>query len=230
MRVNLERARQIMARERLDALIGALSENVIYLTDTEAHLSLSHAIERDADRDFYAILPRREDIQPTYVCAASTSTFLVRRLKRGDVIRLDVGGTYKHYWSDTAKVGVLGAPAPESYRRAMAALLAAREAYQTLLRPGTPVADLLRVGEATVRMFNLPAFKRLWGPGIGLQWYEWPRVTRDSRDVLEAGMVLNMEGGPSAVPWGGVNLEMTYCITRDGFECWTKNNDFVWEP
>jgi Xaa-Pro aminopeptidase len=403
MLVNLERARQVMQREGLDALIGVLSENVIYLTDTEAHIYFSHAIERDAERDYYAILPLREDIPPTYVCTASTCTFLVdqptwmnvrvygdyeaapwegaelsqedrafidlvhsaqtrrlpaphtraaatalkelglgrarigvddmraaarlasedldcqfvdayelfreiravktpeeaarlkassekndiardavyehvregitwgelklvydkrmlelgcvprfwaagcgpwpyrhclwqdgapaltRRVKSGDVIRLDIGGTYKHYWSDTAKVGFFNAPVPDSYTRAMAALKAAREEYEAMLRPGTRVADLLRVGEETVRKFNIPGFKRLWGHGIGLQWYEWPRVTKDSRDELEEGMVFNLEGGPSGIPWGGVNLEMTYAITRNGFECWTQNNDYVWQ-
>ena len=112
----------------------------------------------------------------------------------------------------------------------MAALVAAREESQALLRPGVPVSEVIRVAEATVRKFQIPEFKRLWGHGVGLQWYDWPRVSADSLDVLEEGMVVVLEGGPSAIGWGGVNLETTYHITRNGFECWTRGNDEVWEP
>jgi hypothetical protein len=72
--MNLPRARALMARDGLDAIIGARSENFIYLTgyvtDTEAHILFGHAVEREPERDYHAVLPPREDVRPTCVCTA----------------------------------------------------------------------------------------------------------------------------------------------------------------
>ncbi len=146
------------------------------------------------------------------------------RLQPGDAVRTDIGATYMRYYTDINRTAFLGGDIPPYYRRCQEALQAARDEYRALLRPGVKGRDVIRKLEETVRKFGVEGYTRSWGHGLGLQAYEHPRLWLEDEDVvLEENMVFNVEGGPSVLGLGGMNLECTYRITATGFELWSHD-------
>ena len=54
------------------------------------------------------------------------------------------------------------------------------------------------------------------GHGIGLEVHELPSLKANSKDVLQAGMVITIEPGVYVPEWGGVRIEDDFLVTKDG--------------
>jgi Xaa-Pro dipeptidase len=78
MLLNYARAMEVMEANRLDGLLAALPENVLYLTDSEGHLTtgLFHFLHSYRP-SYFAILPRSKDAPPTYLAPAAILGYLV---------------------------------------------------------------------------------------------------------------------------------------------------------
>ena len=71
----------------------------------------------------------------------------------------------------------------------------------------------------TVRREGLPHYRRNHvGHGIGLDGYDVPNLTPESREVLEEGMVLSVETPYYELGFAGLQVEDTVRVTRDGVE------------
>ena len=149
-------------------------------------------------------------------------------LQAGDLIRLDIGCRYVHYFADTARTAVVGEPTPEQ-RRAYAAIRAGVQAACDRIGPGVMVSELYDVCVATIRGNGLPDFERHHcGHSIGLELYEPPMVVGGGRisdifaqgpdRVLEPGMLLNIEAPLYHLGFGGMNVEDTLFVTPTGAE------------
>ncbi|MEE8473036.1 MAG: hypothetical protein V3S82_07695, partial [Dehalococcoidia bacterium] len=78
MLLNLDRAREQMERHNVDALVAARAENILYLTDCEGHLTTGlFGQPSEFYPSYFAILPRRDDIPPTFICPPSMFGYLV---------------------------------------------------------------------------------------------------------------------------------------------------------
>jgi len=152
-------------------------------------------------------------------------------IHEGDVFKLDVGGTYRNYWSDTNRTAVVRGTMPDWLPRAAKALQEARDAYCEHLRPGVPMGKSIEVYEKVVWQHGFTDFKAAWGHGLGLQCYDFPkpRIQRDTEPVFEENMVFNMEGGPGVIGQVLHSLENTYRITASGFERWSHNDGVIRE-
>ena len=141
-----------------------------------------------------------------------------RKLQRGDVIRFDVGGRFRHYRADIARNAVLGEPGAKvaRYHRALCAGL---ERAWEVMRPGAKTADVYQAVMETVRREGLPHYRRNHvGHGIGLDGYDVPNLTPESREVLEEGMVLSVETPYYELGFAGLQVEDTVRVARDGVE------------
>ena len=78
MLLNRERAMEVMQANQIDALLAGTPENVLYLTDSEGHLTtgLFHFLHSYRP-SYFAILPAGSDAPPTYLTPVSTLGFLV---------------------------------------------------------------------------------------------------------------------------------------------------------
>jgi Xaa-Pro dipeptidase len=159
------------------------------------------------------------------------SPILDARVKEGDVLKLDVGCTYRNYWADTNGTMVWRGKHPEWLPKAATALREAREAYSEHLRPGVPMSKAISALEEVAWKHGFTDFKAAWGHGLGLQCYDYPtpRIDRNSKELWETGMVFNVEGGPVRINEGSHSLENTYVITRDGFERWSAHDGLLKE-
>jgi len=141
-----------------------------------------------------------------------------RTLRRGDVIRFDVGGRFRHYRADIARNAVLGEPSAKA-RRYHRALCAGLERAWEVMRPGVKTADVYQAVMETVRREGLPHYRRNHvGHGIGLDGYDVPNLTPESREVLEEGMVLCVETPYYELGFAGLQVEDTVRVARDGVE------------
>jgi Xaa-Pro aminopeptidase len=155
------------------------------------------------------------------------------------VIRSDAGGRYLGYWADTGRTAVVGEP-PGDLARYYAALQTGISEMLAIVRPGTPVSELFRVGVAAVRDAGIPHYQRHHvGHAIGLEMYEAPVLvesqgandihrfgTADTR--LEPGMVINVELPYYELGLGGLQIEETLVIRPEGHELLTTaNRDLV---
>jgi Xaa-Pro aminopeptidase len=141
-----------------------------------------------------------------------------RVLRRGDVIRFDVGGRYQHYRADIARNAVLGEP-PEKMVRYHKAICAGLDRAIAMIKPGVRAADVFNAAVETVRREGLSHYQRSHvGHGIGLDGYDAPNIAPSSKDVFEEGMVICVETPYYEMGFAGLQVEDTLVVTKDGVD------------
>lgn len=144
-----------------------------------------------------------------------------RRLKRGDIVLIDVGVLVDGYNSDMTRTLFFseeGHKMADLYKEVQNA----KKEALSLCRPGVKVGDL----DGGVReFFKKRSLDKLFlhalGHGIGLEVHEYPRIKFDSEDsevVLEKNMVVAIEPGLYVEGEGGIRLEDTVLVTENGYE------------
>lgn len=140
------------------------------------------------------------------------------KLAAGDVIRFDVGGRYRNYRADIARIAVLGEPAKKlvDYHRALHnGVLAAFEA----IRPGVKASAVYQAAMDATRRSGIAHYQRSHvGHGIGLDGYDMPDLTPANQQVIEEGMVMCVETPYYEFGWCGLQVENTVVVRKDGVE------------
>jgi Xaa-Pro aminopeptidase len=139
-------------------------------------------------------------------------------LRGGDIIRFDVGGRYKHYRADIARNGVLGEPSKKlaQYHRAICVAL---DRAIEMIKPGVRVGDVFEASVEAVRREGIAHYRRSHiGHGIGLDGYDAPNIAPSNDEVFEAGMVICVETPYYEMGFGGLQVEDTLVVTKDGVD------------
>jgi Xaa-Pro aminopeptidase len=139
-----------------------------------------------------------------------------RTLRRGDLVRLDVGCVLSGYHADVTRTAVMGDPdarQAEVFDAVAAGLSAAIDA----MRPGANAGAIFTAAIDAVRAAGLPRYDRHHvGYGIGLDARETPVLALGSEARLEAGMVLRVETPYYEQGWGGAQVKDTVLVLRTG--------------
>ena len=156
-----------------------------------------------------------------------------KEIADGDLVRVDIGCTYRFYHADTARVVSLGRPKDE-HRRIYEALVEGVADGLAAIRPGAEVRDVYEAAMRPPRALGLAGFDRFHcGHGIGLSVYDPPVVTASDPAAsaflmpapeggLEVGTALNVEVGYYVGGLHGFLFEETVVVTEDGFERLTR--------
>ncbi|MBI3636161.1 MAG: aminopeptidase P family protein [Candidatus Rokubacteria bacterium] len=137
-------------------------------------------------------------------------------LRKGDLVRFDLGAVWKGYRSDLGRTAVMGEPDARQ-DTALAATQAGLEAALEAAAPGSSAADVFEKAIAATRAAGLPHFGRHHvGYGIGLEARESPVLGPGDTTALAAGMVLRVETPYYEPGWGGLHLKDTILVTRNG--------------
>jgi Xaa-Pro aminopeptidase len=144
------------------------------------------------------------------------------RVKKGDLIRFDIGCMYKNYYSDTARIAVLGKPT-EKQRSYYQAIKEGEDRALARICPGARAAEIFEEAVQGVRQAGIPHYQRSHvGHGIGIECYDPPFLNRSSGHTLEEGMVINVETPYYELGFGGVQVEDTLVVTKDGYRLLTQ--------
>ena len=143
------------------------------------------------------------------------------KLKKGDIVRFDVGCTWQHYYSDTAKVIVFGDKATIKQRTYYNALVNGQREGIARATPGVRVSEIFEAMMETIRK-DIPHYKRHHcGHGIGLKLHQPPEIAPYDNTILQEGMVINIEAPYYELGFGGLQTEDTLLITKNGNEVLT---------
>jgi len=145
-----------------------------------------------------------------------------RKIQKGDLVVLDVGAKYQNYRSDLTRTFVVGEPSTKQRKIYDTVKRAQEKAFQSI-RKGVKAKDADEVARKLIEKEGYGKyFVHSLGHGIGLETHEQPTLSRESKDVLMAGNVVTVEPGIYIVDFGGVRIEDTVLVKKDGAERLTK--------
>ena len=119
-----------------------------------------------------------------------------RRLKSGDVVKLDVTAEKGGYMADAARTVLVGSASARA-QRLVACVHSAFEQALNVAKAGNLVREIGRVIETEVNRHGFSVIRALQGHGIGRTIHEAPSVPNywnpEQKDVLTEGLVLTIE-------------------------------------
>ena len=135
-------------------------------------------------------------------------------LRRGDIIRFDVGCVYQGYCSDIARNFSLGDPG-ERLRRLHAATVVAEDEALKVLRPGAKASQVFNAGVEAARAAGIVDYNRHHiGHAVGLDVYEMPILSANDHTLIEEGMTFEVETPYYELGSAGLQPEDTVLVTR----------------
>ncbi len=140
----------------------------------------------------------------------------LRPLRRGDVVKVDLGARVEGYCSDITRTFVYGST-DGGLREALSAVLKAQEESIARIGPGVPAREVHQYASRVLREHGLLRyFNHGLGHGVGLDVHEEPYLNSRSDTVLQQGDVITVE--PGVYVWGkfGVRVEDMVLITPGG--------------
>lgn len=144
-----------------------------------------------------------------------------KKLKKGNLVLMDIGVVLEHYYSDMTRVVSFGEASPE-LQKIYTIVHEAQAQALTLCKPGVKIQDVdLAARNWIAQSGYKDHFPHGLGHGVGLEIHESPRVRStglDAERLLAEGMVITIEPGVYLPNLGGVRLENTIVITKDGYE------------
>ena len=136
-----------------------------------------------------------------------------KRLTPGEILRVDVGGTFHGYQSDVARTAVIGT----ANREQQSVYQRLREAQRETIaaaRPGIMACDLYHTCKQALERRGLAITSQAVGHGLGIGLHEFPVLQGQETADLQSGMVLNVE--PAVMDSQGFlyHLEDLFVVTE----------------
>ncbi|MCQ1528844.1 M24 family metallopeptidase [Lutispora saccharofermentans] len=137
-----------------------------------------------------------------------------KRLENGDFVIIDMGIIYKGYFSDMTRTVVIGKAADKQ-----------RQIYDTVLRAQLEAVKLISAGMTGTQadriardVIEKAGYGQYFGHALGHGFNDGLVLSSDSRGnaVLEENMVFTIEPGIYIENYGGVRIEDTVILTKDG--------------
>jgi len=145
-------------------------------------------------------------------------------LNGNELILIDMGSCQDGYASDMTRMLFLGKP-DQKTRSIYNAVLEAQLAAIATVREGATAQQVDRSARRVLKEHGREKeFVHSTGHGLGLEIHEPPRIGHKEKTRLAAGMVITIEPGAYARGLGGVRIEDTVAVTKNGCEILTPTS------
>lgn len=119
-----------------------------------------------------------------------------RRMKDGDLVKIDVGVTYAGYIADSAKTFAVGEISDEAKKLLTVTKRALRQGIE-IAKKGNRISDISRTVQTAIEDNGFSVVRELTGHGVGKDLHEEPVIPNFVGSgidaVLQTGMVLAIE-------------------------------------
>jgi Xaa-Pro aminopeptidase len=144
-----------------------------------------------------------------------------KRLRKKELVVLDLGAILAHYCSDLTRTISLGRASAE-VRRLHRAVQAAQQAACEALRPGVKTGSVDRAARLRLDQSHLGRyFTHSTGHGLGIEVHEPPRLGRAQKREIRVGNVVTIEPGVYIEGFGGIRIEDDVAVLSSGIEVLT---------
>jgi Xaa-Pro aminopeptidase len=147
-----------------------------------------------------------------------------RELQCGDLILVHCNSYLNGYWTDITRTFCLP-PIDERQRRMYTAIFAARDAALAAIHPGVRASDVDRAARVVLSDYGFAKeFRHGLGHGVGfaaINHNAIPRLHPASDDILEPGMIFNIEPAVYFEGFGGIRHCDMVLLTDHGPEVLT---------
>ncbi len=144
------------------------------------------------------------------------------RLRKNELVVLDLGVILGHYCSDITRTVFVGR-APKRIREWYGAVLEAHSAAITAVKAGAACGDVDAAARGVLASHRLDDhFVHSAGHGLGLEVHEDPRIARGQKRRLEPNNVVTIEPGVYFAGVGGIRIEDDVVVHANGSEMITR--------
>lgn len=183
-----------------------------------AAAATSAAIDRQ--HAFFYCMSGPNSAKASYAYAHSRS----RKVARNDCVLVHCNSQVYGYWTDITRTYLVGSAGAE-HSAALHAVLEARDAALGAVKPGAKASDVDRAAREVLERNGFGAdFKHGAGHGVGfraISAHARPRVHPKSDDLLETGMVFNLEPAIYRDGLNGIRQCEMVAVTSSGAELLT---------
>jgi len=145
-----------------------------------------------------------------------------RKLRRGDLVLVDLGARINGYCSDMTRTIIFGEPARRT-RQIYEAVVEAVEEGINAIRPGKTGSEVDSHSRRMLEKYGLSKyFIHALGHGVGVDVHEAPRLSPGSKDMLKEGMIVTVEPGVYVPGLLGVRVEDMVLVKQEGSEVLTS--------
>ena len=145
-----------------------------------------------------------------------------KRLRKNELVVLDLGAILGHYCSDITRTVFVGR-APARIRRWYRAVQDAQSAAIAAVKAGVRCGDVDAAARQILTGHGLDRyFIHSTGHGLGLEVHEDPRVAQGQKQILVPGNVITIEPGVYIPGVGGIRIEDDVAVRADRTEVLTR--------
>lgn len=141
-----------------------------------------------------------------------------KKISKGDIVIVDVGVKYNFYCSDMTRTFVAGIPS-EKQKKIFQIVTNAQIKAMESIKEGINASYVDSVARKVIEKDGYGEyFVHSLGHGVGLEVHEKPFLSSKSKDKLASGNVVTVEPGIYLMNYGGVRIEDTVLVKKDGIE------------
>ncbi|MCL5037764.1 MAG: aminopeptidase P family protein, partial [Chloroflexi bacterium] len=140
------------------------------------------------------------------------------KLKKNDIVLIDMGSRLNGYCSDMTRTILIGDPGGKAKEIYRIVFKAQAEALKSI-RPGVKGSDVDLVARKIIADAGYGGnYTHNLGHGIGIAVHEGPSLSPMYDKVLKPGMLVTVEPGIYIEGFGGVRIEDLVLVTEKGYE------------
>jgi Xaa-Pro aminopeptidase len=152
-----------------------------------------------------------------------------RKIKNGDMVKIDFGAVYKGYHSDMTRTIFIG-KATDKFKKIYNIVHKAQSEAIKALRVKAKCSDIDKIARNIITDAGYgDNFGHGLGHSFGLEVHESPSLSKKCEDIIEPGMTFTVEPGIYLPGWGGIRIEDSFMVEENKLVKLTRTPSAIYE-